>query len=421
MKSTIFNEPNYDLYVYNIDTFKTSCIDFVFSIPFSKENLGYISFLKHVLCLVSKDYPYRKDVVKEYEKLFNIHVGTSLNKSINSITLTLSLTTINDTYTKKNNMYDAVALLFKLINRPLIKNGEFNERIFRIIKKELKDDLLRQKEDASRVSYENLIKHLDENSTYALKLVGDNDTINKMNTTKIASYYQDFFKRASVKIFAVGEYDANKLNDIIKKYHQFNPNPFYKYQKQSLNIDPKVPLKIVEQGKFKQSVLHTFIKIDNVSDLELCTVGRVFNEIFGCGPLSNKLFKKIREENSLCYHISSSMAYYINAFVVSAGIKASNYEKTIKLIKECLVEMQEGKFSENEVEEAKKRLDFGYEMRYDSIGSICNLMQDEPVYNEPTLEDVKLKTKEVTKKDLIDFANRLTIVTNYMLAEEENE
>ncbi|MBO4245256.1 MAG: insulinase family protein [Bacilli bacterium] len=421
MKSTIFNEPCYDLYVYNVESFKTSCIDFVFSIPFSKDNLGYISFLKKVLGLVSKDYPYRKDVVKEFEKLYNIRIGASLNKSINSITLTLSLGTINDTYTKKNNMYEAVILLFKLINHPLVKKGEFDERIFRIIKKELKDDLLRHDEDINRVSYEKLIKHIDPNSTHALKLVGDKETINKLNASKMATYYEEFFKRASVKIFAVGEYDANKLNDIIKKYHQFKANPFYKYQKQGLNIDPKLSLKIIDQGNFKQSKLYTFIQIDNVSDLELCTVGRVFNEIFGHGTLSNKLFKKVREENSLCYHISSNMQYYINAFVVGAGIKKSNFDKTIKLIKECLVEMQEGKFSETDVEEAKKLLDFSYEMNYDSVESICNMMQNEPVYNEPTLDDIKLKTREVTKKDIIAFANHLTIVTNYMLAEEENE
>ena len=67
----------------------------------------------------------------------------------------------------------------------------------------------------------------------------------------------------------------------------------------------------------------------------------VFNAIFG-GMSQSKLFKVVREKNSLCYYISSSYDAFNGVMVITAGIEGKDYHQTVQLIKEQLKEMQDG-------------------------------------------------------------------------------
>ena len=53
----------------------------------------------------------------------------------------------------------------------------------------------------------------------------------------------------------------------------------------------------------------------------------------------SKLFKVVREKNSLCYYISSSYDAFNGVMVITAGIEGKDYHQTVQLIKEQLKEM----------------------------------------------------------------------------------
>ena len=89
------------------------------------------------------------------------------------------------------------------------------------------------------------------------------------------------------------------------------------------------------------------------------------------------LFNIVREENSLCYSISSYISRYNPALTIYAGINKSNYEKTLTLIKECVELMKDRKTLERLFDSAKKTINtylnnllynpLGIEEEYDQI------------------------------------------------------
>ena len=417
MKLINFNEYNYDLTVCNVDGFKNSTIDFVFNVPKTDEDITNILFLKELLLLSSKKYPTFRSIGTELEKLYNADYTISINKKANAFNLIISLSFINDEYTQDNNSDQVIKFLFELINNPNFSNHRLDKRIFNSIIKRLNDILLRIDENPNNVAAYNFINYLDPKSFFATKVIGDKKRIDSLTNKSVVDYYYNFFNRASVKIFAVGSFNPDHLNDIIKECNQFKANPFIKAELAPLIISKDIPKKIIDQDNFEQSILLTCIKINNPDPFESLTTGAVFNAIFGRGSLTDKLSINLREKNSLCYSIQCELYYYLQNYLISAGINKKDFNKAVSLIKQSLIEMQEGKFSDEDVKNATKQILFSHELINDSIYSICNSLENESIHNRLSEAVIIEKISKVTKKDVVNYANKLKIITNYLLAE----
>ena len=81
----------------------------------------------------------------------------------------------------------------------------------------------------------------------------------------------------------------------------------------------------------------------------------MYNSIFG-GSANSKLFKMLGKRHNLAYVASSNYYRFKNIVIVNSGIEISNYEKALELIKKQIEEMKEGKFTEEEIENGKKRI-----------------------------------------------------------------
>ena len=139
-----------------------------------------------------------------------------------------------------------------------------------------------------------------------------------------------------------------------------------------------------------------------------------YSLILGGNP-NSKLFQNVREKNSLCYHISSSIAAISKIITIVAGINKENYEKTIKLIKKEIDNMKKGNIEDFEIEEAKKIYIASCKQVYDSPTSIINNYLSREYINLDLVEDRIKNIKKVTKEDVIEFAKKVHIDTIFLL------
>ena len=89
-----------------------------------------------------------------------------------------------------------------------------------------------------------------------------------------------------------------------------------------------------------------------MTDFELRYVLNVYSYILGGGP-DSKLFKTVREKNSLCYTISSVSQPLNSILTINAGIDKKNFKKTVELIKKEMNDMRKNKFSNDDIIKAK--------------------------------------------------------------------
>ena len=155
--------------------------------------------------------------------------------------------------------------------------------------------------------------------------------------------------------------------------------------------------------------------VDKLTELEKHVVFQVFNYIFGNGGLTCKLYQKIREENSLCYNISSMYMKYDKLLVIHVSLDDKNTKKASSLIKKSLKDMINGDFTEEDLEDAKMNLIMSLDMISDNNISILNNYVFNYFDHLPQISERKEKIKKVTKEDVINVARKLKLNTVYTL------
>ena len=176
---------------------------------------------------------------------------------------------------------------------------------------------------------------------------------------------------------------------------------------------------VKETDEFLQANLVVGYNIDDLNETEKIAV-RFFNEIFG-GGMNSKLYQNLRVKNSLCYGVRPIYYKYDNLLFVHVSFDESNYDKTVKLIKESMKEMVNGKISEEEFDRAKKSLQFSFKLSKDSIGSIL----DNYIFNNlgeiPLLEDYENKINDITLEDVVNVSKKFTPNFVYLLGKGDNK
>ena len=103
-------------------------------------------------------------------------------------------------------------------------------------------------------------------------------------------------------------------------------NRYIKTDKVELYVDNKLKKKhidVEETGKYEQD---SFIMIYNLEDLderERNFVIHIYNIILGSGGLTSKLYRYLREENSLCYNVSSMLQKYDGLLMIYSSSSIS--------------------------------------------------------------------------------------------------
>ena len=145
----------------------------------------------------------------------------------------------------------------------------------------------------------------------------------------------------------------------------------------------------------------------------------VYNGILG-GTANSKLFQNVREKASLAYSASSSYIRQKNNIFIRCGIEAQNYEKAVEIITEQIENMKQGKFEEEEIENAKKSIISGIDSIDDEQDTeIVYVFGQELTKTEMSIEEYRKNIEEVTKEQILKIANSIKINTIYLLKGNE--
>lgn len=135
----------------------------------------------------------------------------------------------------------------------------------------------------------------------------------------------------------------------------------------------------------------------------------------GNGGLTSKLYKSLREENSLCYAITSMFLKYDNLLVIQLSLEKENIKKAVELIKKCLKSMIKGDFTEEDIENAKKNIIWSLNLSLDNNVSLINNYVFNIIDDLPLLEERKELFSKVTKEEIIAVAKKIKLNTIYSL------
>jgi Predicted Zn-dependent peptidases len=409
---------SYNLHTIKTDKFKTIVVKIVFRRDVNKEELTLRNLLSDVMIRSTRKYNTSRLMQIEVEDLYGIDYNSSVAISGSYSMLSFDYTFLNDNYTEKGNAEKTFQFITDMIFSPDIISGKFNEDNFELSKNYLKEVIESTKENPSEYSIHRLLEEMDDKSPVSFRADGYVEDLDKITPKSLYEYYKSVISKDIVDIFIIGDIEDFKIKRLAEKY--FVLNTFKKKSHAHFIEDNKIRLKIknkTETENFNQSNLAIGANIINPTFFEKSYVSFVYNFVLG-GGTESKLFREVRENNSLCYAISSSIYRLNNMMVITSGLSSENAKKAVSIIKKEVKNMTLGKFEKEDVMKAQINYVSSLKQIYDSPYGIINIYLCKDFLKFDLLDKKIMMIGKVTKKDVVKFAKKIKLNTIYLLEGE---
>ncbi len=404
------------LHTIKTEKYKTNLIAVFLTFPIIKEEATKNTLIALMLKRGSKLYKTREDITNKLAEMYGASLDSGIEKSGDNHILKFYLESINEDYLpKKEELFkESINLLFDVVFNPNIEDNKFNEEFLKQEKYSLEQIINSKIDNKTMYALNRCIETMYEGKPYGIYKYGYVEDLKNIDAYNLYEQYKKIISTCKIDIFVSGKNDDIESiiteNKEIKKLNEREPYFIKNGEPSNKNAERYVEEKMdVKQGKI---VLGIDV-INNEKDLRYSA--QVYNAILG-GTANSKLFQNVREKASLAYTISSSYMKLKSNIFIRAGIEIDNYEKALNIIKEQMEEMKQSNFSDKDIENAKRAI----------ITNIKNIKEEQDIeisyYYGQELSDIKTSIEEyiqnienVTRQDILDVANSVSINTIYFL------
>lgn len=422
MKYQKFEMDTYNIYTIKTNKFKNCHMEITFYDNAKKEELALRNFLVDMLCHSSKKYAKRKDIVIKLEELYQSYFYGVSSKVGNMVMSSFIFDFLNPEYVNDEKfLQNALKLPFEIIENPNVTNNFFDERTFKIIKKRILADIDSLKENPSNYAFRRALINMDKDSITASSVLGTKEEVETITPESLFSYYEKFYKNSLCNIYIIGDLDMEEVVKIIDKNFHNNCLKNHRVEAFVENKTRKKELIVKEEGNFSQSNLVLGFNLEKLTKEEMFTTLYFFDEVLCSGGLKSKIYNFLREENQLCYSVSSINAKYDNMYYVYVGLDSKNVPLAIKLIKKCVKDMASGKITEEEMDMAKRQLETSLDVVMDNQNSLVNNYTFHTIVGTPLFEDLKESYKKISSKDLKSLGKKIKLNFVYELQSKGGE
>ncbi len=410
----------YTLHIIPTDKFKTTSISLRLQSKLTKEETTLRTLLTFVLVSATQKLPSTKELASFLDENYGARLSSHITTKGKSQIINIQTSFINDLYLQDDDslLEKQLQLLSDLFYNPFINDGGFDEVIVKLKKKELIERLQASKDDKFSYSLEKLFEYMGHNQTLGIPSTGYEECVSSITPKQLYEYLQKCISKDEKHLYVVGNVDES-IVDVFDKYLQFPEHDDSYTSAYVYNNNKNDVLEIIEKQDITQSKLNIGYTIDTCFSDEQHYAMTVFNAVFG-GISQSRLFKKVREENSLCYFVSSSYDAFNGILIVNAGIDSDAYHQAMKLIEEQLDDLRSGNITDEEIHVAKIMLQNSLRKTNDEAGSMMALAYNRDITGKKETSDEYIeKLLQVTKEQIVEVAKNIKMDTIFFLTGKE--
>lgn len=403
---------NYNLHLINTDRFKTITVSLKFTKKYNREESVYFKLLERVLPINgTENYKSVNDITKKLESLYNANIGYKFYVTSENMTFETNLRIINPKYTKEDTYKESFDLFKEILTKPTLKNNQF--KYFDLQKDNLINSILNVKDDLRSYSSLKFQEIFYKGTVYAENNYKNIKLFEDMESKKLYENYKKLFSEFKIDVFVIGEFDE----EVLTKYMEELMKGFKSKDNYTKDLYTKVKCKeslVKDKFKESQSSLLIGLNINGLTDEERDYKLILYNTILG--SMNNSvLFVNVREKNSLCYSIGSTISKFTETMIIRSGISSDSFDDAVRLIKESLEEMKDEKKVDKLLKNAKKTLNIAYNDFYESSNKIIDYYFIREFTILPSIEERRERVMNLTSKDVTDIAKKVSIGLIYLM------
>ncbi len=408
------------LNVCDTPKFKNNYLSVSFAQPLSSENASMNALLPLILTRGTVSYPTMEKMSAALDNLYASTINTRCFKKGEVQFVGFNCGILSNSYaTDDCDIFGGTLdILHEVIFKPYTENGLFSEKYLDTEKKNLCDRIAAQINNKTSYAISRANEEMCKNETYGISALGDIESIENIDNTKLFDHYKKVIDTAQVEIFFVGEY-SDEIEAKIKSALCFGPREIPTLTTSVVRSAESVK-EITEGQNVNQAKLSIGFRTNKVlSDGDYYKFV-LFNEVYGGSPTS-KLFMNVREKLSLCYYCKSIPEPQKGVMIVTAGVEEANKEKAQNEIIAQLNDICEGMITDEEFESAVSSILNAYREIDDNPESIESWYLGRMLAGlDTTPSQTAEQIKSCTKEDVAEMAKGITIDTVYFMKPEGN-
>ena len=407
------------LHTIKTDKFKTNLIAVFLTTKLNRENVTKNALISMMLRRGSKNMPTQEEISKTMEEMYGASFDCGLDKTGDNQVLKFYIESINDNFLPKqeeNILEKSIKNILEIIFNPYAENASFKNEYIEQEKNNLKQRIEGKIDNKARYAMDRCIEEMYKDKPFGLYKFGYIEDLESINSKNLYQYYKELINSCKLDIFVSGNIN-DKVENIVKQDENI-------VKLQDRNADYVVPKLELKQEKQEEIVTESMdvtqgkllLGLDvNINDEKQKYDTLIYNSILG-GSANSKMFQNVREKAHLAYVASSSYLRYKSNIFVNCGIEIGNYEKALELIRKQIDDMKKGKFTDKDIEDAKTGI-------IANIKTIADEQDTELTYyfgqelsqNKTSVEEYEEKINNVSKEDIINIANKVSINIVYFL------
>lgn len=397
--------------------FKTNLISVYIQRKLDRNEVTKNALLPGILKSGCNKYKTLGQLTDREEELYGSYLHAGASKRGESQVLGFSILSVNEKYLYEKILGQCIEFLNEIINNPLVIDGGFNEEYLNIEKEILKDSIMSIINDKGNYAMKRTNEIMFEGEPYSINGKGYIEDLDNIDRVGLYEHYKEVLKTSPIEIMIEGEFEETEVVELIKEKFQFDRGniidiPKEEYYKEVDKVKEVKETMDIAQGKLVMGYRCNVDYLDEEKYYSLLLGSRILG-----GGADSKLFINVREKESLCYTIYSTIQKSKSTMMVCSGIEAQNYEKTVNLVKEQVQKLKDGDITESEISNAKIAFINSLNSLNDEIGRISDFYFSQSISkNKSDLDQIKNMINKSTKEDIVEAVKNIELDTIYFLS-----
>ena len=415
-------KPGIKLHLIETDFFKTNLVCVIITVPLKEEIVTKNALIPFVLRRGTKELPSQAMLNEKLENLYGANFDCGIDKIGDNHVLKFYIESVDNDYAfdGENILKETVDLLLKIVFDPHKEDGIFNKDFVDVEKETLRKVIESKIDDKDAYAISQCVYNMYDKKGYGLYKYGDINYIDSIDEKNLTEYYDNLINTCKIDIYVSGNFEEKEITNIVTQNETINKlvprvegyilNNEYTESKQIV----EKPKEIIENMDVTQGKI--IIGLDVLSKQDnLQATALVYNTLLGDGA-SSMLFQNVREKAGLAYSTKSSYVKAKANIFIRCGIQIDNYDKAMGLIKEQLVNLKEGKFSEEDLKNAKTCLVSGIRnIKEEQDSEIVYYIGQELAKTNREIDEYIEMINKVSREDVLALAKEVQINTIYFL------
>lgn len=402
------------LHVVATKKFKDIGISIRFMNELEEKQATIRSLLALMICDRCEKYATKQAMSKKMDELYGACFNAQTVGYGASQVLDIRAKIIDPSYASDASLLEEIfTFLHETLLHPLL-----NEETLAENKAILQAKMKRMQDEPAQYAVSKGLKIAGKGLPLGISALGEMKYIEAITLDDVKNAHEILFREDRIDILVCGDVEEHALANLIEEKFplQANSSTYATYYAANLQEEPQT---VYEYRHISQSnIMMTWFTNTFMNDEDYYAM-RIANAIFGQYPTSF-LFQEVREKNSLCYSVYSSMISYDGALGVTTGVEKENIQKAIDLIKLQFQRLCDGDFDDELIEVSRIMVINSLLATKDSMQSLLALAYQNTILNENrSVDDIVSKIQAVKRQDILRVVKKCQLAATFVLTDKE--